>query len=78
MPWSSPSMNVAVRTWSSTTRKAFVTSSLSPYFLPVSSSIFAMAFSNISVSYTLSTPLSMHSVRSRPMPVSTLRCLSGS
>ena len=50
MPLVSPSIKVAVRTWSKTTRKAFVVASSRPYLRPVSSSILAMAFSKMSVS----------------------------
>ena len=59
-------------------RIALVVSSSSPYFLPDSSQILAIAPANRSVSYALDSPLIMQTVRSKPMPVSTFFCLSGS
>ena len=73
MPLTSPSIKVAVRTWSKITLNALVDCSSWPYLMPVSSSSLAIAFSKISVSYTLALPFKMHSVLSKPIPVSTLR-----
>ena len=77
MPLSSPIIMVAVRIWSAMMRKERVYSSLSLYFLPLSSSIFAIMPLNRSVSYTVLAPSSTPMVRSRPMPVSTFFCSRG-
>ena len=86
-PFGSQRMKVAVRMWSATILLARSVSSASlgegsgPPEAPVvveSSSIFAMIGAKISVSNTVAAPESMHTVRSTPMPVSTLWRPSGS